>query len=408
MHFSNRCGRYWPRLVASGAIALVIASMALPVAAQDDTSAGRTSFLPIVNQDGGAVTSTEISMTGVLSIGEEPVFSAPPKDSARAADAAVATDSPALPPVSDVEPAAAEGWTTLVDEGFEGGSWPRAGWSVYDSNGTTGGTYTWDDETYRPYRGTASAWPAGSALNPASNLYPNLMRTWMVYGPVDLSNAAQANFTFQYWNQSELNYDWLFWAASPDGTRFYGNWVSGTSGGWRPGVMDLASVPGYGSMLGDASVFIGFYFYSDGSTRDVGPFVDDLFVQKMACPGGFTALWYNSLTRSPTTQRAITCENAPFQRNWGTESAPWTAADNWSLVLRGKFNFATARTYTFMANSDDGVRVWVDNVQVIDAWTDHSATTTYTGTKALTAGTHEVYVEYYDRTGPAQLYVRWQ
>lgn len=392
--------------------ALLLTNLAaIPAAAQDAEPLGAQTFLPLVTLDSGA-TVREVSMVGTLKVGEEPVFDVPPKAQTEEVEGPLPAPEVASTDEAKVSgeelPAAADGWTTLLTDGFESVPWPYAGWSLFDSNGTTGGTYYWDDESYRPYRGGWSGWPAGNALNPASSAYPNLMRSWMIYGPMNLSDAAQATFTFQYWNKSELNYDWLFWAASPDGSRFYGNWVSGESGGWRPGVIDLSNVPGYGSMLGDASVYIGFYFYSDSTTRDVGPFIDDIFVQKLACPGGFTARWYNSLTRSPTTQRAVTCESAPYQRNWGTSSMPWTAADNWSLEMNGKPYFNTSKTWTFKANSDDGVRVWVDAALVINAWYDQSGTTTHTGTRYLTAGYHDVYVEYYDRTGAAQLWVRWE
>jgi hypothetical protein len=244
-------------------------------------------------------------------------------------------------------------------------------------------------------------------LDPAVSNYPNYQRTWMIYGPFDLSDAAKATLTFQYWAQTERNYDWFGWFASPNNSQFYGNWVSGDSSGWRPGVIDFAAVPGYGSMLGDGSVWIGFYFYSDGSTTMKGPFVDDVFLQKFNCPGQFTAYWYNSTTRTPTTQRAVTCETYPFTRNWSTSAPIWLSTDNWSLYMTARPYFNATRNWTFEALSDDGVRVWVDSVAVIDKWFDQGATTTYRVPRYMMAGTHNVVVEYYDHTGPAQLNVRW-
>jgi hypothetical protein len=104
----------------------------------------------------------------------------------------------------------------------------------------------------------------------------------------------------------------------------------------------------------------------------------------------------------------VTCEGFNFDRSWGATSQPWTAVDNWSLELKGRPYFATSKTWTFKANSDDGVRVYVDDQLVINAWYDQSSTTTHTGTKYLSAGYHTVYVEYYERTGDARLWVRWE
>jgi PA14 domain len=60
----------------------------------------------------------------------------------------------------------------------------------------------------------------------------------------------------------------------------------------------------------------------------------------------------------------------------------------------------TAGTHTFTANADDGVRVYLDGTVVIDQWKDLSATT-YTVSRTVTAGNHEVKVEYYEHGGDA-------
>ena len=67
----------------------------------------------------------------------------------------------------------------------------------------------------------------------------------------------------------------------------------------------------------------------------------------------------------------------------------------------------TPGEYTFIATSDDGMRVRVDGELVIDAWWDHSATR-FSGTKSLTAGHHLVEVEYYEKSGLAVASLSWQ
>ncbi len=396
---------------------LLLNLVALPAVAQDGGVVSPVAddpaiYLPIITgpeSQEGPIATEEIMREGMINVDQEPDFGAPPKPEGPA-DAL--PEGPLPPPDPDfkdaqAEVAAIDGWTTILNDGFESVPWPFAGWTAYDTNGALNGNYYWDDDDFRPYRGGWSAWPANNALDPAFSNYAPMQRTWMIYGPFSLADAAKATLTFQYYNQSELNYDWLGWFASPNGSAFYGNWVSGDSGGWRPGVIDFQNVPGYGSMLGDASVWIGFYFYSDGSKQLKGPFIDDVFVQRFACPGQSTAFWYNSLSRNSFTQRAVTCENSQFSRNWGTGSQPWTSADNWSLEMTGKPWFATSKTYTFQTNNDDGVRVYVDGGLIIDSWVDQSAAVTHTGTVYLAAGYHTVRVEYYEHTGNAQLTVKW-
>ena len=93
------------------------------------------------------------------------------------------------------------------------------------------------------------------------------------------------------------------------------------------------------------------------------------------------------------------CETA-INYNWGS-GGPGNGIpnDNFSVRWTGRFTFP-AGISTFTTVSDDGVRLWVDNVLLIDRWTDH-APTTDTATQTLTAGDHDVKVEYYERGGGA-------
>jgi hypothetical protein len=108
--------------------------------------------------------------------------------------------------------AAPDGWTTIMSENFEGG-FPGPGWTVFDTDGANNGEYYWDDNSYRPFLGSWSAWPANGGANaiaPPAN-YPNNMDSWMVYGPFDLSDAVDARLTFFYWLSTEVDYDWFGW-----------------------------------------------------------------------------------------------------------------------------------------------------------------------------------------------------
>jgi Concanavalin A-like lectin/glucanases superfamily/PA14 domain len=80
--------------------------------------------------------------------------------------------------------------------------------------------------------------------------------------------------------------------------------------------------------------------------------------------------------------------------------------DHFSARWTGMFSFG-AGSYEFTATADDGIRVWVDDTLVIDAWVDQ-APTTYTAPKSLTAGNHEVRVEYYENDGGAVARVSWE
>jgi hypothetical protein len=163
-------------------------------------------------------------------------------------------------------------WTNLMSEGFEG-IWPNGDWRVYDNNGSTGGDVTWDDDDFKPHTGSWSSWAANGGtdgVDPQYFYYLNNMDSWMVYGPFDLSTCALADFEFYYWNKSEPNHDWIGWAASPNGSNFYGAQISGDQSSWNYVDFDLAPY------LGDTSVWLMFRFISDGSIVMDGSFIDDV------------------------------------------------------------------------------------------------------------------------------------
>lgn len=63
--------------------------------------------------------------------------------------------------------------------------------------------------------------------------------------------------------------------------------------------------------------------------------------------------------------------------------------------------------YEFRARVDDGVRVWVDDQLVIDAWRE-GAVAEYTGHAWLDGGPHALRVEYFDGGGDASVHLWWQ
>jgi hypothetical protein len=65
-----------------------------------------------------------------------------------------------------------------------------------------------------------------------------------------------------------------------------------------------------------------------------------------------------------------------------------------------------AGTYRFQVFVDDGVRLWIDGVLLIDAWYDHSLHE-LTAEQVLRAGTHRIKLEYYEHLFKAQIRLAW-
>jgi chitodextrinase len=82
-------------------------------------------------------------------------------------------------------------------------------------------------------------------------------------------------------------------------------------------------------------------------------------------------------------------------------------ADHFSVRWTGKLVAPSTGTTTFYAESDAGVRVWLDGKLVIDNWVPHGLVTDR-GTVSLTAGRqYAVRVEYRETTGAATARLSW-
>lgn len=96
--------------------------------------------------------------------------------------------------------------------------------------------------------------------------------------------------------------------------------------------------------------------------------------------------------------------------DWGTGSPdPSVAADNFSARWTGTFTVPADGAYAFRTNSDDGVRLWVNNTLVIDNWTAHAPTYDYSPAVVLGAGyRYDIKLEWQEFGGGAVMQLDWQ
>ena len=112
--------------------------------------------------------------------------------------------------------------------------------------------------------------------------------------------------------------------------------------------------------------------------------------------------WNNkTLTGSPTVQTT----EADINWNWGAGGPSGLPSDRFSARW-SKYIDVTAGAYRFTATADDGVRVYVDGSLIINQWSDHPAQT-FTADLNLSAGHHNVVVEYYENGGFAVAQFSW-
>ena len=127
---------------------------------------------------------------------------------------------------------------------------------------------------------------------------------------------------------------------------------------------------------------------------------------------GLHATYYNNplLAGQPTRfALGIGGPSGAIDRDWGTGS-PGTGigVDNWSLRLTGLITFPAAGTYMLQTSSDDGVRVWLDDMRVIDKW-EGGALTRDSDTFTVDANeTRRIRIEYREETSTAVLRLQWK
>lgn len=129
-------------------------------------------------------------------------------------------------------------------------------------------------------------------------------------------------------------------------------------------------------------------------------------------PGAWYGVYFNNknLEGAATLARndAVQPSNNPsLLFNWGSAApAAGINADNFSVrwTLNTTFN---GGNFMFYAFSDDGIRVYVDGVRIIDNWANATNRVLY-GWAGLAAGSHEIRVEYFENSGDARVAVGWQ
>jgi hypothetical protein len=96
--------------------------------------------------------------------------------------------------------------------------------------------------------------------------------------------------------------------------------------------------------------------------------------------------------------------------DWGTGTPTSDGSfdsDDFSMRFRGQILPAYTESYTFISESDDGVRLWIDDVKVFDSWTGSGFTITM-GRIPLTGRVkHKFLMEYRESKGNASVKLFW-
>jgi hypothetical protein len=113
--------------------------------------------------------------------------------------------------------------------------------------------------------------------------------------------------------------------------------------------------------------------------------------------------WFNKTLDS---EWALVRNEAEIDFDWDFESPGLgIPADDFSASWNKSIEFETG-VYTLYAQADDGLRVYVDNVLVIDEWHDSDGSELYE-TELELSGVHEISIQFYERKQHATVHFWW-
>lgn len=121
--------------------------------------------------------------------------------------------------------------------------------------------------------------------------------------------------------------------------------------------------------------------------------------------GGLTGLYYNNMNLNGVPRQRI---DSRIVFNWRA-SAPIAGvnADLFSVRWTGFVKAPVGGTLEFFVTGDDGVRLWVDNEQIVNVWRDQSSTT-HSGRIAMTRDRWvPIRLELYERYGVSSVRLEW-
>ncbi|REG34169.1 glucose/arabinose dehydrogenase [Archangium gephyra] len=149
--------------------------------------------------------------------------------------------------------------------------------------------------------------------------------------------------------------------------------------------------------------------HGGGESQEVRPTVDSrytaVFREESAPGNGLRARYFDTADFKELKLERV---DPTVDFRWESGSPdPAVDLNTFSVRWTGSVVPLYSETYTFYTQSNDGVRLWVDGMLLIDNWTVHS-TTENRGTVTLQAGrAHALQLEFFEQTGLATMRLHW-
>ena len=131
---------------------------------------------------------------------------------------------------------------------------------------------------------------------------------------------------------------------------------------------------------------------------------------------GLDVQWWNNgtFTGAPTVETLGfpgVADGTPAKSFGAAAPLPGFPVDMWTMRATGLITFSQTGTYFFNIWVDDGIRLWIDDVLILENWTVHGSAGFNQDWKAFTATagqTARIRIEFGDAMGDAQMDLNWK
>jgi hypothetical protein len=121
--------------------------------------------------------------------------------------------------------------------------------------------------------------------------------------------------------------------------------------------------------------------------------------------GGVQAEYFNGM--EPGGVPVLAQVEDAIDHSWSGEVAAGIS-DNVSARWTADLEAPLTETFTLITTSDDGVRLWLDGVLVIENWTDHGSTDNVAAVDLVAGQVYSIRMEWYENTGGAVARLSWE
>jgi hypothetical protein len=126
-------------------------------------------------------------------------------------------------------------------------------------------------------------------------------------------------------------------------------------------------------------------------------------------PGGVKGEYFASTSRNVPGVPTLTRIDPSINFNWSTDGPDASiGVDHFSVRWTADLEIAIADTYTFITNTDDGSRAWLNDQLIVDQWVDQGPTDAPSKGIRLQPGIYPFRMEYYEWEGGAVAQLFWQ